>query len=63
MLPENRRERFTAYAETLYQRLKTGILADLLERILWVPPWDMVDNSNGLSERISGWFLLIRLDR
>lgn len=36
MLPENRREHFTAYAETLHQRFKTGILADLQERILWV---------------------------
>lgn len=36
MLPENRRERFTAYAETLHQRFKTGILADLQERSLWV---------------------------
>lgn len=36
MQPENRREHFTAYAETLHRRLRTGILADLQERILWV---------------------------
>lgn len=36
MLPENRREHFTAYAETLHRRFKTGILANLQERILWV---------------------------
>ncbi len=47
MLPENRRERFTAYAETLYQRFQTGILADLQERSLWVvwkPEKDRQDN-------------------
>ena len=36
MLPENRRERFTTYAETLHRRFQTGILADLQERPLWV---------------------------
>ncbi len=37
MLPEqNRRERFTAYAETLSKRFQTGILANLQERSLWV---------------------------
>jgi primase-polymerase (primpol)-like protein len=37
MQPEQtRRERFTAYAETLSKRFQTGILANLQERILWV---------------------------
>ncbi len=31
-----RRERFTAYAETLHRRFQTGILADLQEKPLWV---------------------------
>jgi primase-polymerase (primpol)-like protein len=36
MLPEYRRERFTAYAETLQQRFRTGILANLQDKPLWV---------------------------
>src|SRR5437899_2452401 len=31
-----RQERFRAYAETLHQRFKTGILANMQERPLWV---------------------------
>jgi primase-polymerase (primpol)-like protein len=37
MQPEQaRRERFTAYAETLHKGFQTGILANLQERSLWV---------------------------
>ena len=36
MLPENRRERFTAYAETLQQRFRKGILKNLQDTSLWV---------------------------
>jgi primase-polymerase (primpol)-like protein len=36
MLPEYRRERFTAYAETLQQRFRKGILKNLQDTSLWV---------------------------
>ena len=37
MLPEQyRREYFTAYAEKLYKRFKTGILATMQDKSLWV---------------------------
>jgi primase-polymerase (primpol)-like protein len=37
MQPEQtRRERFTAYAETLQKRFQTGILANMQEKALWV---------------------------
>jgi hypothetical protein len=37
MLPEqNRRERFTAYAETLHKRFQAGILANMQDKPLWV---------------------------
>lgn len=37
MLPEQaRRERFTAYAETLQKRFQTGILANMQDKPLWV---------------------------
>src|SRR2546421_1878762 len=35
MLPENRRERFTAYAETLHQRFRKGILKTMQDKPLW----------------------------
>jgi primase-polymerase (primpol)-like protein len=35
MLNENRRERFTAYAETLHQRFKKGILKNMQDKPLW----------------------------
>ncbi len=36
MLPENRRERLTAYAETLHKRFQIGILANMQDKSLWV---------------------------
>src|SRR6266571_6560504 len=33
---QTRRERFTAYAETLQRRFQTGILANMQEKALWV---------------------------
>jgi primase-polymerase (primpol)-like protein len=50
MLPENRREHFTAYAETLHQRLRTGILADLQKRSLWVV-WKPEQEKQGNSHK------------
>ncbi|HYU71258.1 MAG TPA: hypothetical protein VEL31_01140, partial [Ktedonobacteraceae bacterium] len=35
MLPENRRERFTAIAETLHQRFRKGILKTMQDKPLW----------------------------
>jgi primase-polymerase (primpol)-like protein len=35
MLPENRRERFTAYTETLEKRFKKGILKTIQDKPLW----------------------------
>ncbi len=35
MLPENRRERFTAYAETLRARFNKGILKNMQDKPLW----------------------------
>ncbi len=36
MLPENRRERFTAYAHMLKERFQSGILAELQPLPQWV---------------------------
>ena len=35
-LEQTRRERFTAYAETLAKRFRQGILANMQEKSLWV---------------------------
>jgi len=35
MLPENRRERFTAYAATLHERFKKGVLKTMQDKPLW----------------------------
>ncbi len=35
MLNENRQERFTAYAETLHQRFKKGVLKTMQDKPLW----------------------------
>src|SRR5436305_10162098 len=49
MKPE-RRERFTAYAETLNTRFQSGILANLQEKPLWVL-WKKETDQQGTSHK------------
>ena len=52
MMPENqRRERFTAYAETLSKRFQTGILANMQEKPIWVLWKPEKDTQNNIHKR------------